>query len=336
MSDIAERAGVSRPTVSVVLNERHNAIGIADDTRRKVLAVAEELGYRRNELARAVKTGKSRTFGFLAGAAHLEYSARFFSGMLDEAEDRGFSVQRFRLGENQDRKAIARCVEHRLAGVVVHDPDATLPFETMRREFDQHNVPAVLLDTKKPGDWGVQVAADEADGAAQAVRYLVDLGHQNIVFLGGVENTGSAIPRLAGYRAAMEEAGFKKRTRAVWTDWILEVEETRLRDLMRENDPPTAILCGSDAQALIALRTLRWMGKSVPHDVSVIGYGNLSRVEFADPPLTTVAVPYEEMGRQAVRLLMQIPGEETLLHAPSHHKFATRLVIRHSTAPAPR
>jgi DNA-binding LacI/PurR family transcriptional regulator len=337
MNDIAERAGVSRPTVSVVLNERHEDIGIAEETRLKVLAVAEELGYRRNELARAVKTGKSRTLGFLAGTVHMEYAARCFSGMLDAAEDRGYSIQRFRISEDSlDTKSIVRCVEHRLAGVVVYDPDSRLPFDVMRQEFEAHNLPAVLLDFKTPHDWGTTVASDDEMGARQAVEHLAALGHKRIVFSGGIENTGTAIPRLAGFNKAMLDCGLYNHKRVVWTNWSLEREAQLIDQLMAETTPPTAILCGSDPMALHALRHLRSIGKNVPEDVSVIGFGDLARTDLSDPSLTTVAVPYEQMGLEAVRLLLEPNSSRmpdvTPEGSPQVRYLPTSLTVRRSTA----
>ncbi|RYG65010.1 LacI family transcriptional regulator, partial [bacterium] len=245
MNDIAERAGVSRPTVSVVLNERHKDLGIAEETRLKVLAVAQELGYRRNELARAVKTGKSRTLGFLAGTLHLEYAARCFSGMVDAAEDRGFSIQRFRINdEGSNHSAIVRCVEHRLAGVVVYDPDSRLDFDEMKREFETHNLPVVMLDFKSSLTWGGGVSSDDELGARQAVEHLASLGHERIVFFGGIENFGTGIPRSAGYRQAMKNAGLENRVHIVWTNWQANLELQLLGELMTGPNPPTAIICG--------------------------------------------------------------------------------------------
>lgn len=359
MGDIAERAGVSRPTVSVILNERHGEIGIAEDTRRKVLAAAEELGYRRNELARAVKTGKSLTIGFLAATTTLEYTSRFFSGAVDAAEDRNYSIQRFRIHEEdakQDRKTIVRCVEHRLAGVVVYDPNLALPLGEMRREFEAHTLPTVLLDYKTPQTWGIGVASDDESGAEQAVQHLVEMGHRRILFCGGVENVGASVPRLAGYERAMRQCGLGDSVRAIWTNWHFYEQTPQLLSLMAEPAPPTAVFCASDALALNAMRVLRSLGHEVPRDVSVIGFGDLLRTDASDPALTTVHVPYEAIGQKAVQLLLESgasgnghgkdrAGRDVLTSMigsgsasngsskGSQHYVPTRLTLRDSTAP---
>ncbi|RYG58438.1 LacI family transcriptional regulator, partial [bacterium] len=157
MSDIAQRAGVSRPTVSIVLNDRHETVGIAAETRNRVLLAARELGYRRNALARAVKTGRSLTLGFLAGEADLEYSSAAFSGILDCADESNYTVKRFRLHDRpEDEAVIERCSEHRLDGIIVNDTGLARNVELIRREFGGRSVPVVWLDPKGPQEWGVQ------------------------------------------------------------------------------------------------------------------------------------------------------------------------------------
>ena len=344
MGDIAERAGVSRPTVSVILNERHSEIGIAEHTRRKVLAAAEELGYRRNELARAVKTGKSLTIGFLAGSTHLEYVSRLFSGALDGAEDRGYSLQRFRIGEeSHNRKAVVRCVEHRLAGVIVCDPDFSLPLDFMQREFERHSLPTLMLDFKPSLPWGIGIASDDELGIQQAVQHLADLGHRRIAFCGAVEKHGSSASRLIGYQKAMRRCGMSEHMRILWEEGYGEQEE-RMRAVMSEAARPTALVCVSDAMALLSLRLLRGWGLEVPRDVSVVGFGDLLRTNLSDPALTTVAVPYEQIGGEAVcHLLGEVCSlQREVLHAPcdviradndTQHYVPTRMMIRSSTAP---
>ena len=229
MSDIAAKAGVSRPTVSIVLNGRHETIGIADETCERVLQAARDLGYRRNALARAVKTGRSLTLGFLAGDADIEYSSRAFSGILDEAEERNYTVKRFRLHDRpEDAKVIERCSEHRLDGVIVNDTGLGVATDLIRGEFRDQRVPVVWLDPKGPQNWGLQVRPDDENGTVVAVRHLVELGHQRIAFIGGIENVGTGVPRVQGFVSGMREAdlmpiwcaGHSGIMRIFWRRWL--------------------------------------------------------------------------------------------------------------------
>lgn len=334
MSDIAERAGVSRPTVSIVLNGRHATIGIAEETSARVLEAARELGYRRNALARAVKTGRSLTLGFLAGDADIEYSSRAFSGILDEAEERNYTVKRFRLHDRpDDASVIERCSEHRLDGVIVNDTGLSVATDLIRREFQGQRVPVVWLDPKGPQNWGVQVRPDDETGTVVAVQHLVELGHRRIAFIGGIENVGTGVPRVQGFARGMREADLNGEL-VRWTQWSIEGILAALDELLALSAPPTALLCGSDAMALLYLRALRARGKRVPQDISVLGFGDLARVELADPALSTIRVPYGRMGREAVRQVLAML--ETPEKSDEHHEtiFATELMLRASTAPA--
>ena len=335
MSDIAERAGVSRPTVSIVLNGRHQAIGIAEDTRERVLQAARDLGYRRNALARAVKTGRSLTLGFLAGDADIEYSSRAFSGILDEAEEQNYTVKRFRLHDRpDDASVIERCSEHRLDGVIVNDTGLGVATDVIRREFEVQRVPVVWLDPKGPQNWGVQVRPDDETGTVNAVQHLVELGHRRIAFIGGIENVGTGVPRLRGFLQGMTNAGLDTSL-VRWTNWNHQGTLSALAEVMALPAHPTAILCGSDAIALIYLRQLRAMGKNVPHEISVLGFGDLARVELSDPALSTIHVPYGEMGREAVRRALAMIEENEKIGAHEVVLFPTELVLRDSTAIAP-
>lgn len=335
MSDIAQLAGVSRPTVSIVLNDRHASVGIASETVERIIKAANQLGYRRNALALAVKTGRSQTLGFLAGAADLEYSARAFSGILDKAEEKEYTVKRFRLHDTaDDAKVVERCSEHRMDGIIVNDTGLAVSVDVIRSEFEAQGVPVVWLDPKGPQTWGVQIRPGDEEGAFLAVCHLAELGHTRIAFVSGTEGVGTAVPRLSGFKRGMEQAHLDPQL-VFWTDWVVEKVERTLDEVMQLPQPPTAILCGSDAVALIYLRRLRAMGFRVPQDVSVVGFGDLARVELADPALTTVHVPYEEMGSEAVQQLLFMLSRPEEMTAYKDIVLPTNLIVRQSTGPVP-
>lgn len=335
MSDIARLANVSRPTVSMVLNERDEAIGISKNTSKRVWEAARELGYRRNALARAVKTGRSLTLAFLAGDADIEYSSRAFSSVLDEAEETDYTVQRFRLHDRpEDSKVIERCAERRVDGIIVNDTGLAVATDLIRREFEPQ-VPIVWLDPKGPQDWGVQVRPADEEGMVEAVEHLIGLGHTRIAFIGGIEGVGTGVPRLRGFQHALETANLDTSL-VRWTHWLEDRILDALQELMALEQPPTALVCGSDAMALLYLRVLRAMGKNVPRDISVMGFGDMARVALADPALTTVRVPYGQIGREAVRQIMAMLENPDMSHNHRIIWFPTELVLRDSTSQAPQ
>jgi LacI family transcriptional regulator len=168
----------------------------------------------------------------------------------------------------------------------------------------------------------------------EAVEHLVQLGHRRLAYIGGIEGVGTSIPRLNGFKQGLKNAGLKSSL-TCWTNWVASRIFEVTDEIMTRSAPPTAILCGSDPIALILMRYLRATGRNVPGDVSVIGFGDLARVELADPALTTIHVPYKEMGREAVRqALAQVEAPETV-NKLQNMPFATQLVKRDSTAKAP-
>lgn len=337
MSDIAARAGVSRPTVSVVLNQR-DAIGICAETRQRVLEAADALGYRRNELARAVGSGKNRMIGFLAVAPQVEFVAQMMVGALDETEKRGYTLKILRVRTDiVDKDVIDLCVGLRLAGVVAVHINHEPALHYLHQELDRHGIPLALVDSSFPHPWGIRVISHDEEGIRAATGHLVRLGHRRIAFVGGASDSGSAAIREEGFRRCMAEAGLPLPEALVVEGlWDAEITERVTRQLLGQSKEkrPTAIVCASDAMAMVVVRTARHLGLSVPQHLSVVGYGNLARTDLCDPPLTTVEQPFHMMGLMAVRSLLarRESAPEAGINAPLEHVLETNLVVRESTA----
>lgn len=333
MSDIAAEAGVSRSTVSFVLNERGGAMGISDDTVGRVLATAKRLGYRRNEIARAMVSGKSRVIGLLAPEPENEVAARILAGALAAADEHRHFVKVIRFDWRLGGDTVARCVELRLAGVL-----ALYVFgeelEHLRDEMARFGVPVAVLDSSFPQPSGVRVYSDDTNGCRQAVEHLVGLGHRRIAFLAGRPDSGAAALREAGYRAAMVRCGLPVPAAYVALgNFEVETAEQATRALLAsgEDAPPTALFCADDKMAMAAVRAARRMGVCVPDDLSIVGFADLSMAVYADPPLTTIAQPFAEMGRVAVRHLLAARLEKPPI-TTIEDVLPTRLVVRESTA----
>ncbi len=337
MTDIAEKAGVSRSTVSFVLNKRFNGVYISDDTRVRVQEAAEELGYRRNELARAIVTGKNRVLGFLVCAPESEVVARMLAGVLDEAEAHSYFIKVLRLRNNVvDRETIERCAELRLAGVIVLYLNEEM-LSSMQAEMSRYHIPVATLDDSLPHSWGARVISDDLQGCRLAIEHLVELGHRKIALISGRPDAGSAMLREDGYCQAMRDAGLPVPADYIQHGyWSVQKTELATQRLLGLADRPTALVCAGDIMAMTACRTARCMGLPVPEQLSVIGFANIDAAEAADPPLTTVAQPFQEMGRFAVRHLLQlIESEETDASIAREEVLPTNLVVRASTARVP-
>lgn len=335
MSDIAEKAGVSRSTVSFVLNKKYDKVYISDDTRQRVMEAAAQLGYRRNELARAIVTGKNRVLGFLVCSPESEVVARMLAGALDEAEANGYFIKVLRLKNNViDQETLDRCVELRLAGVIVLYLNETMVTQ-LHEELSRYHIPVATLDDSFPHPWGARVVSNDHQGVDLAVRHLISLGHRRIALLSGRPNAGSAVLREVAYREVMQSEGLDVPPGYIthgW--WSVSKTEAAAAELLSLPEPPTAVLCAGDIMAMVLCRVARTRGLRVPQDLSVVGFANIDAAEAADPPLTTVQQPFQEMGQMAVRHLLRLSNSpEAELVEPLEDVLPTKLVLRASTGP---
>lgn len=334
MRDVAERANVSATTVSMVLNGRQPKNGaISEETRERVLLAAKELGYRRNALVQAVISGQNRALGFLASGVEQEFMARVITGVLDETEAAGYSLQILRLTDQSlSQSVIDKCLEMRLAGIVTVDLDLAA-LDYLMDEMRPLNVPVAFLDTSYSREWGIRVATDDAPGCRQLMEHLVGLGHQRIGFIGGDPGRGMALIRENAYRTAMAEFGLKIPEGYIGCgDWSSPGGERAAAEMLRLKNRPTAIFCANDHMALGAQRAARQLGLAMPRDLSIAGFADLSVASLGDPFLTTVSQPVEELGRTAARLVMA-KLRQPEIEVVEEVLLPTRLVVRESTAP---
>jgi len=284
-------------------------------------------------LVRAVVSGKSRMIGFLGFCAKFESDARMLESAIDEAEELGYTIKVMRFRDTPaDQATIQHCVELRLAGVIALSPGGH-NLEALRAEMLRHCVPVALLDNSLPCPWGIRVVSDDVRGTEVAVEHLAGLGHRRIAYLSSDPNTPLSILRETGYRNAM--CGLGLTPDLVHTHWIPGGEaEAVTAFLTRGASRPTAIVCWDDKVAMLVLRAVREQGLQVPKDMSVVGFADLTVAELADPPLTTVAQPFEAMGKTVAReLIDRIEGRST--GEPREQLMATYLVERRSSGPVP-
>lgn len=340
MEDIAARAGVSRTTASLVLNNRQAELRISNETRQRILDAVNELGYRRNELARAVGSGKNYVLGFLKMGAG-EQELRLLEGVLKATTETDYLLKVL-VGSDASHEEIARhCVGQRLAGIVTRSfskAEETLAFF---KGLEAYGIPVVYVDDNldAPEMQDIScVTTDDEHGYRMTVAHLVELGHRNIAFIAGNSVHPQDIQRKESYRRMMAEYGLDVPEGSVRdADWDLDLTEHWTRHLFAHPaNSPTALICAGDKLAAVAIRTLWEMGVRVPEDVSVIGYSDFSYAELLYPALTTIAQPFVEMGAVATRILLQrlqekAPEEDQ----PTRIALPTQLIVRKSTATVP-
>ncbi|HEY3333107.1 MAG TPA: LacI family DNA-binding transcriptional regulator [Capsulimonadaceae bacterium] len=340
ISDIAEKAGVSRATVSYVLNKRSTAVRISEETRRRVVETASALGYRRNELARAVTTGNSRMLGFWVMQSQHEPVAHVLAGAMQEADSHDYFIKMLGFDNSAiGQRIVEQCVEWRLSGIIaIHAPVVAL--DNLQPMIAESAIPMVIVDSQGPRRGSIHVTSDQTLGVRQIIEHLASLGHRKITYVtgGSSEHEMLSHRRAEAYAAAMAAVGLEQNVNVVYGEWDADVTraETRRMLALPTDDPmrPTAVACWSDLTAMLVIQTAAKMGVRVPDNLSVAGFDDLAGAELYNPPLTTIAQSFGEMGRIAVRRLLRCIDEESASGSPAEETLPTRLVVRASTGPS--
>lgn len=313
MHDVARAAGVSHQTVSRVLNHHPN---VRAETRAKVEAAIEQLGYRRNSAARALVTRRTGAIGVVTEDSPLHGPTMTLIALENAARTDGLSVSVAtvtRWDVATVRGALEHFVDQGVDGVVViasHD-------EAVRavRGF-AHRVPVVMVGPQDLGDDVYTVAVDQYAGARLATQHLLDLGHTRILHVTGPRVWLDARARERGWQDAMYQAGLTPPP-VLPGDWTASTGYRIGRELIEraqagapEAEPlPTAVLAANDQLALGMLHAFAEAGLRVPHDVSVIGFDDVEGSAHFFPPLTTVAPDFAELGRRCLdQVLAAIAG----------------------------
>jgi len=323
VATIARLAGVSAPTVSKVLNGRS---GVALSTRRRVEALLREHGYQRPI------SGPAALIEVVFYELEVHLAVEIMRGVERVARQHelavGFTEMRGRTaaGRAWTEQVLAR----RPTGVIAVYSQFTAE---QQAQLASSAIPLVALDpTGEPLHSTPSVGATNWSGGLSATRHLLDLGHRRIASITGPSGVLCARARLDGYRAAMDASGVPIEARLVREGAFSVEDGQRLgRDLLRLGQPPTAIVCGNDLQALGVYEAARQAGVRIPDQLSVVGFDDVEYARWCGPPLTTVRQPLADMGAVAADLVLALAAGER--PAETRVELATTLVIRQSTAP---
>ncbi|NOZ27797.1 MAG: LacI family transcriptional regulator [Chloroflexi bacterium] len=332
-ADVARLAGVSRATVSYVINGRTDrSVSITEETRQRVLWAIEQLGYQPHAAAQSLRSGMTKTIGLLIPDMHNPHYWQIVHGVEEAAREQGYDLLLVStsLDPEREQHSVRALLRRRIDGLILlltFGDRLTSEIEMLARRHG----PVVLLggqmsdlDTVDP---------DYGGGAAQMMEHLLSLGHRRIAFIHGVACPTLALGRLVVYRQVLQERGWLNE------DWIIRCGSTledgyqatlRLLDL---SPRPTAILVVNDLLAIGALRAVADRGLRVPEDISIAGFDDIDVAAYLTPPLTTVRVDSESLGRESVRLALARMRDPE--RPPQHVHVAAQLVVRASTGPAP-
>jgi len=328
MKQVAERAGVSISTVSHVIN---NTRVVSDNVRQRVLGIIDEMHYIPSAVARSLKNDKTHTIGVLVPNSSNPYFAELIRWIEEAAFQLGYNIILCNAhgGEHKQTAYLRLLMEKRIDGLVLVASGAD-----DEQDLLLHNpsVPIVQLERALPGLDADLILAGEEEGAHQATRHLIDLGHRAIACVAGPAALPRTRERVGGFTRAMREAGL-----AVPAEYIVHEAFTSaggyiaFEQLLALAHPPSAVFVTSDLMALGGLCAASQAGVRLPGQLSVVGYDDIDGADYASPPLTTVAPPKREMAHLAIeQLIGRIKGIDEPLRNTA---FTSRLVVRASSAP---
>ncbi len=332
-SDVAKRAGVSRATVSYVLNDRSGDVAISTETRLRVLQIIDELGYQPDTRAQSLRSGDSKTIGLLIPDIHNPHFWQTVEGVEEEARKAGYDLLLAHSNANLNLEdyCIQSLSRRTISGLIIIKATNALSSKTQKRLLQSGRPVVECSDSPSQFD---AIITHYRDATREAMRHLLDHGHKSFAFINGVAQLVVGVDRLEPYHDMLDAAGIAKSEHNVINCGIAPEEgyQTAYKLLQTENRP-TAIVAINDLLAISVLRAAADLGLKVPEDLSVVGFDDIELARYLNPRLTTVFRETKAEGQQATKLLLERLKNPSLpirtLSMPA------KLVVRESTGPAP-
>lgn len=330
ITDIARLAGVSKKTVSRVIN--HSGL-VKQETRDRILKIVAEHDFRPDPQARALALRRSHLIAFISNQPNPNYIVSMQSGILEAVSGTPYEI----VIRPCDRSSpdlyddIEELVTHQKLFGVILTPSISEDDELIGRlrqiKCPYVRIAAVSLDSPEN-----MIETHDYVGAAEAARHIANLGHTRIAHIKGPETFLSAKERLRGFRVGLAEFGLNIEDRYLLTGgYTFESGVECGHELIAMDEPPTAVFCGNDEMAVGVYNAVREAGLKIPEDLSVIGFDDSPIAERIWPALTSVRLPIEYMGRIAAQLLVS-NHDRMSMEPPTAVSVMPRLVVRDSTA----
>jgi LacI family transcriptional regulator len=325
MKDVAAEAGVDTSLVSRLLSG-DETLSVRPETEARVMEAVRRLGYRRNSAARALKTSRTMALGMvLPDLGNVIYAA-----IARGAEERASAAGYVLLITSGAASLRTEVLEDRVDGLLYAiATEASVPV------LNAPGSPPAILINRREAATGPSVIVDDQAGVALATNYLISLGHERIAHIAGPQNVDTARRRRRGFVSSMTEHGLE-----VLPGYIVEGQfdelggATAANALLVLTPRPTAIVAANAMAAIGAMAAVRTFGLSVPADISVVGLHDIPQASYLEPPLTTVRMPFAELGSRSVDMLLGMidgaPGADVLVTSPPE------LIVRGSCVPLAR
>ncbi|MFA6294572.1 MAG: LacI family DNA-binding transcriptional regulator [Victivallales bacterium] len=330
IKDIAKEAKVSYTAVSVVLGERSSPGRVSEKMRTRIREIAARMGYSRNAVATNMRHGKTRVIAFISSDISQEYTSRVLEGASKVIDRNHFFLKLITVENNENFKiSLDRLLEQRPSGLIARGLRVS-QLEILSESAKSHDIPTALVDNYQGKPGTVNVFSDDNLGMLSMVEHLHSLGHKRIAHISNGLNLGFAARRYHGFCQGMKKCGLALDDSLLF-EGLYETKQKEFHAFVKKivsgRLSATAICHSTDFQALTTMNIVQSLGKRVPDDISITGYGDMSFCQNSFPSLTTVKQPFEKMGMAAAdELIKVIKGEkfEPTVQVP------TELVIRDS------
>lgn len=341
--DVAQAAGVSLQTVSNVIHERPF---VRLEVQQRVRQAIAQLHYHPSKAAQNMRRQSSRTLGYFVADPNPRgladpYYGEVLAGLCEVTRLHNYSLQIEWLGSSQSLRSedfLKPFRTRQIDAAILFLPGAAGTHNPLLAELEAEGALFAIVEQDVPSNLPGDPSSTSAysllvanyEGAYAATRYLIEAGHQRVAFVDSQQRWPNIDRRWQGYSAAMHEAGLAQHiTAASSPDWTAEGGAYATEQLLRQPNRPSALLAASDMLAIGAMSTVKAHGLHIPNDMAIIGFDDWEFTRFLDPPLSTIRLPAQELGRQAAQLLIgHLQGR------PSAQKqviLPTELVLRKST-----
>jgi len=328
---IAEEAGVSKSTVSRVIN---NKAGVKESTRKKVKRVIKDLNYKPNSSAKGLASKKTNTIGLVVSDITDPFFAKFVQGAEKKAMEADYNLMlaNSHWMVEEELKCIQMFEEGRVDGILMISGGSEARLDNYLNDLAGHNLDIVVIDRKIKNEKITKLISDNLDAGYRAAKYLLELGHKKIAHIKGEDTASSAASkdRVNGYKKALAEASIEEPI--IYPGYFdREKAYDSTIKLMREHPEITAIFYASDMMAVGGLKALKNMGLKVPADISIISIDGLEIAALMEPPLTNLAQPAYKMGYLGMEKLIKKLDVETNDFQIEDSTFKMELIEREST-----
>ena len=327
LSDIASEVGCANSLVSDVLNNRGRKSRVSVQKRQMILDTAKRLGYRPNEIARAVRTGRSNNIGFVTKSLRRGYAHLLLEGILNSLVSQNYSLKIINTTRESNAVDIAdQCIRYQLQGVISYDFDPLNSMLEFKDLLNQHNIPLVMAGGDSPLEDLICIKSDLVQGGRLAFEHLYKQGFRKMATISAFSDEPHFQQLYRGFSEAAKEAGLELEPDLQFVSASGKVEYDPQIVCKRAD----AVFCNSDFHALKLLTQCLRCGIQIPDDIAILGRGNLSFSAYCEPTLSSIDENLYGMGHRAGDLLAQLiadPGME-----PFFEYFPHQLEARESTA----